>query len=319
MIGSLILGIFTFVQLNCENFFDCTHDSLKQDTEYTADSPRHWNTRKYWQKLRNISKEILSCSQNNDYGLSIIPDLVALCEIENDSVMHYLTKRSPMRNARYEYVMTNSSDERGIDVALLYSPMTFRLISSYPLHVSPLKGMRPTRDILYASGEILNGDTLHVFAVHAPSRFSGKHISEPYRMAVMKRLLKSVDSIRSIRENPKIIVSGDFNDESKDKSIQFLVSNNFIEVSKGAKGQNGAKGTYKYQGIWSSIDHILVSKALYGNFTRCFINDQKFLLETDDRYNGMKPFRTYYGYKYLGGFSDHLPLVACFEFKFDEE
>ena len=312
MIISIILGIFTFVQLNCENFFDCAHDSLKQDTEYTTDSPRHWNTWKYWQKLRNISKEILSCSQKNNDGFIVIPDLVALCEVENDSVMHYLTKRSLLRNARYEYVMTNSPDIRGIDVALLYSPMTFRLISSYSLTVNTIKGMRPTRDILYASGEIISGDTLHVFVVHAPSRFSGKRVTEPYRMTVMKRLMQSIDSIRSIRENPKIIVSGDFNDETKDKSIQYLISNRLTDISADAKGVNGAKGTYKYQGIWSSIDHILISGALKKDFTRCFINDQKFLIETDDRYNGTKPFRTYQGYKYLGGFSDHLPLVACF-------
>ena len=112
MLNTLILGIFTFVQLNCENFFDCVHDSLKQDTEYTAESPRHWNTRKYWQKLRNISKEILSCSLENEDGITVIPDLVALCEIENDTVMHYLSQRSLLRNARYRYVMTESPDLR---------------------------------------------------------------------------------------------------------------------------------------------------------------------------------------------------------------
>ena len=262
MLNTLILGIFTFVQLNCENLFDCVHDSLKQDTEYTAESPRHWNTRKYWQKLRNISKEILSCSLENEDGITVIPDLVALCEIENDTVMHYLSQRSLLRNARYRYVMTESPDLRGIDVALLYSPMTFKLLNSYSLRISPPKGMRPTRDILYASGRVVSGDTLHIFVVHAPSRFSGKHATVPYRMTVMQRLMQSVDSIRSLHYNPKIIISGDFNDETRDESVQHLIANGMTDVSYEAKGSNGAKGTYKYMGQWSSIDHILISEGM---------------------------------------------------------
>lgn len=313
MLTSLILGIFTFVQLNCENLFDCTHDSLKQDTEYLSDSPRHWNSNRYWKKLGNISKEILACGHKDEMGTDMIPDLVALCEVENDSVLHYLTKRGLLRNAKYEYVMTDSPDQRGIDVALLYSPMSFRLIDSYPLRVTPLKGMRPTRDILYATGEVASGDTIHVFVLHAPSRFSGKSKTTPYRMQVMQRLMASVDSIRSIHPDPMIIVSGDFNDESKDKSIRFLEAGRLSEVSAGVKGSHGAKGTYKYQGMWQSIDHILVSHRMRERLKGCFVNDLPFLMESDEKFGGMKPFRTYNGYRYANGFSDHLPLVAQFE------
>ncbi|MBL7105412.1 MAG: endonuclease, partial [Bacteroidales bacterium] len=33
-----------------------------------------------------------------------------------------------------------------------------------------------------------------------------------------------------------------------------------------------------------------------------------FLFEEDMKYLGIKPFRTYSGPKYQGGFSDHLPI-----------
>ena len=39
---ALLMGIFTMVELNCENLFDCRHDSLKEDTEYLPTSYRHW-------------------------------------------------------------------------------------------------------------------------------------------------------------------------------------------------------------------------------------------------------------------------------------
>lgn len=30
----LLVSLFTFVQFNCENLFDCQHDSLKNDVEF---------------------------------------------------------------------------------------------------------------------------------------------------------------------------------------------------------------------------------------------------------------------------------------------
>ena len=118
MFLSLFLsGFLTFVELNCENLFDTRHDSLKQDTEYLPEATRHWTKKRYWQKLNNTAQELLSCCNDG------IPDLIALCEIENDTVMRDFSRRSLLRNAGYEYVMTQSPDLRGIDVALLYSPL----------------------------------------------------------------------------------------------------------------------------------------------------------------------------------------------------
>lgn len=311
---SLLLGVFTFVELNCENLFDVTHDTLKQDTEYTPQSLRHWTKSRYWQKLNNTAREILSCSHEAE-GKTSLPDLIALCEVENDSVVHYLTRRSLLRNARYESIVTQSPDLRGIDVALLYSPWSFRLINTHPLRVDPLEGMRPTRDILYASGEVMSGDTLHVFVVHAPSRFGGRQVTEPYRMAVAERLLQAVDSVRATCREPRIIVAGDFNDASTDRPLMLLGGAALEDITPGAVSLHGtAKGTYKYQGRWESIDHVLVSPALLPLVRQCVINDQPFLMEEDRKFGGKKPFRTYNGYHYLGGYSDHLPLIVRFDF-----
>ena len=156
-----------FMELNTENMFDCQHDSMKNDYEFLPDAPRHWNRAKYWQKVNRIGQEIASASLCLPNGA--MPDVIGLCEVENDTVLRDLTQRSLLRQARYEYVMTHSPDERGIDVALLYSPFAFRLISCRSLRVPLIKDMRPTRDILYAKGEVLSGDTLHVFVLHAPS------------------------------------------------------------------------------------------------------------------------------------------------------
>ena len=294
----------TFVELNCENLFDYHDDEGKDDVEYLPESTRHWTKKRYWRKLNNIAQEILSCSDDG------IPDLIALCEVENDSVLHDLTKRSLLRNAGYEYLMTSSPDLRGIDVALLYSPFSFAPVRSYPIRVTPFEDMRPTRDILYACGEIASGDTLHVFVVHFPSRYGGERYSRPFRKVVADRLCLSLDSIQGLNPDAQILIAGDFNDGSDSPVLQQICQHGIKNLTKEARGENGVKGTYRYQGEWESIDHILASPYIYNKVDTAFIHSPKFLLEDEKLYGGYRPRRTYNGMRYQPGYSDHLPLVV---------
>lgn len=295
----------TLVELNCENLFDCRHDSLKQDFEWLPDGQRRWTPGRYWRKVNQLGQEILSCQQEG------VPDLVALVEVENDSCLFDLTRRSLLRNAGYEYLMTSSPDVRGIDVALLYQPFSFRPICYDCLAITPLEGMRPTRDILYVQGEIISGDTLHVFVVHAPSRFGGEKQTRPNRRVVMNRI---VEVIRLLPTDAKIIVAGDFNDYADSPSLLFLQENGLYNITRNAKGSHGAEGTYRYEGRWQSIDHVLVSLMLRDSVAQTYVNDSPFLLQEDKKYGGVKPLRTFIGLRYQRGFSDHLPLVVRFGF-----
>ena len=306
----LLLSIFTFVELNCENLFDCRHDSLKNDTEFLPDGSYYWTRTRYWRKLNRVGQTIIACGVKGQSWQ--LPDMVALCEVENDSVLHDLTRRSLLRNARYDYVMTCSPDERGIDVALVYSPFSFRLIRSHSVRVEPIKDMRPTRDILYASGVIASGDTLHVIVAHLPSRRGGERHSRPFRMAAADRVAAVADSVYNVSKDAKIIIAGDFNDYANSASVRMLCGKRLKDISAEATGRNGAKGTYRYQGEWGSLDHILVSESLARNVVDCYINDAPFLVEPDEKYGGVKPRRNYLGPRYQNGFSDHLPLVATF-------
>jgi len=294
----------TFVELNCENLFDYYDDEGKDDAEYLPEATRHWTKKRYWRKLNNIAQELLSTS---DEG---IPDLIALCEVENDSVLHDLTHRSLFRNAGYEYLMTSSPDLRGIDVALLYSPFSFAPIRSYPLRVTPIKGMRPTRDILYVCGETVSGDTLHVFVVHLPSRYGGERYSRPFRQAATDRLCQSLDSITSLNPEAQILIAGDFNDGAESPALRQICQHGILNLTKDAKAQNGVRGTYRYKGEWESIDHILGSLYIYNKVDTAFIHSLKFLLEDEKLYGGFRPRRTYNGMRYQPGYSDHLPLVV---------
>ena len=186
-LGVLLVSFFTLIQFNCENLFDCVDDPNKADEEFLPDAYRHWTKGRYWKKLNGIGQEIVACGgEGANWKL---PDLVALCEVENDSVMRDLTKRSLLRTAGYEYVVTHSPDIRGINVALMYSPFTFRLLHHQSITVPLVKDMRPTRDILYVKGTVITGDTLHVFVLHAPSRSMGEANSRPYRVVMQRNRL----------------------------------------------------------------------------------------------------------------------------------
>lgn len=182
---------------------------------------RHWNYTKYKKKLDAIARTITAV------GGWTPPALVALCEVENDSVLRDLTRRSVLKEAGYRYEMTNSPDQRGIDVALLYQRDQFKLISHQGIpipHRSGKKKFRPTRDILHVCGMLLNSDTLDIFVVHLPSRSGGAKESEPYRLFAAGQLKAAVDSIYYYRHHPQILIMGDFNDYPDNASVNKILS-----------------------------------------------------------------------------------------------
>ena len=297
---------FRVVFWNVENLFDCKDDPRKNDNEFLPDAKRSWTPYRYWEKIRKIAKGIIA--SGNDY----VPDLVGLCEVENDSCLYDLTRRSPLREAGYRYVMTDSPDQRGIDVALLYQRANFKVLQHQAIRV-PHKQLKKgtTRDILHVVGKVVSGDTLDVIVCHLPSRSGGQAKSEPYRIWVADMIKQTADSLMKVRRNPYIIMMGDFNDYPTNKSMKRLCSGKHLHnLMTGKKG-----GTYRYRGEWGILDQFIVSGSLLKKKSNVRTSKENaqilchpFLLEEDDKYGGEKPFRTYNGMKYQGGFSDHLPI-----------
>ncbi len=308
MFAAILLFVLTFVELNCENLFDTLDNPAKEDADYTPAGIYNWTPARYWKKINNIGKEILACGCRSD-GSFAIADLVALTEVENDSVLFDLTRRSLLRNAGYEYIITDSPDVRGINVALLYSPLTFAPISHHAIRVEPLPHMRATRDILYVAGYTAENDTLHIFVVHAPSRLGGEFKTRANRQHVVERLAQAVDSLCAVSPEANIIIAGDFNDPPQGRSLQPLDERQFTDLADDATGSNGAKGSYKFQGEWENIDHVFVNRPLAPD-ADCEIIDIEPLLIDDERYGGRQPNRNFVGVRWKNGFSDHLPLAA---------
>ena len=313
---------FKIMCYNVENFFDCVDDSLTSDEEFTPTGIRGWNYKKYQKKQANIAKVISAI------GGWDAPAIVGICEVESRKCLIDLARYSGLKNLRYKFLHHESPDARGIDVALLYQPNLFKPIHDQAITIHfPNAPQSRTRDILFASGIIPTGDTLHVFVCHFPSRLDGELESEEKRTFVASVLRTKVDSIFAANKNPNIVIMGDFNDFPTNASLLEVLKAQPLNDSISDKGLYNlmyklhveGKGSNKHLGEWGALDQMIVSGSLLNStnsfFTKQFdahFFDADFLLENDNTYLGKQPFRTFVGMKYQEGFSDHLPIYTDF-------
>lgn len=310
---------------NVENLFDIYNDTLKNDEEFLPEGERFWSKHRYYNKLNNTYKVIMAVGEWNP------PAIIGLCEIENRKVLHDLVHNTPLVKFEYKIIHKESPDRRGIDVGFLYREELFKPLKSEFIPINfPNNPESKTRDIIYVKGIANKIDTLHIFVNHWPSRWGGQLESESKRVFVSSVLRSKVDSIFKSYSASNIIVTGDFNDYPDNKSINDILnaSQNLDSILKDQLYNLSAQlfktkniGTYKYQGEWGVLDQFIVSGNLLknGNKIQASVNDTyifnaDFLLEPDEGYFGYKPFRTFIGYKYNGGFSDHLPTYLILNF-----
>ena len=288
---------------NLENMYDCQDDTLREDEEFLPESERQWTWGRYWAKVEEVSRVVMGVGEDAP------PALVALQEVENDSVMRDLTMRGSLRALSYRYVMTDGPDRRGVDVALMYQPLLFQLLGSESWRVPSLDyGLRPTRDLLHAWGQTPCGDTLHVVVCHLPSRLGGR-MGKRNRKLAAETLRSRTDSLLSVCSDCKLVVMGDFNAPPSDAVFKKILRQVPL-VDLVPQKRRPVEGTYRFQGNWSWIDHILVSPRLFAlqrtsPALHLYAAPWMRRMMTDGTWY---PRRTYMGTHYAGGVSDHLPL-----------
>ena len=282
---------------NVENLFDCQHDSLKQDTEFLPEGSYHWTRSRYWRKLDDLSRTIAAIADEGDW-----PMLVGMCEVENDTVLRDLTRRSPLRRARYAYIHEEGPDVRGIDVALLYDSLQFSPLGHKAVRIpSAEQGYRPTRDILHVWGLCpALPDTLHIIITHLPSRAGSGRRGDAHRRLAVATLCSLLDEL----EGKDALLMGDFNAEPTDKIFREIGERLTSLMPQSRKELRQARGTYCFRKVWSFLDHILVSPSLLPFASeRISVGRFSFLLTKEGT-----PSRTFRGPIYNGGISDHLPI-----------
>jgi hypothetical protein len=306
---------------NVENLFDISDEPLKDDNEFLPSGLMRWNHTRYTKKINSVYKAISAAGEWNP------PAVVGLCEIENRTVLDDLVNGTYLSNYGYGIIHEESPDPRGIDVCLLFRKEQVNIID-YRSWIP--KGIKAddfhTRSVLYSKCIIL-GDTIHFIINHWPSRRGGVLAGEPLRSAIALMIRDAVDSLYHVSSGTsKIIIMGDFNCEPDDPVIQSLVNpateaaQSLINMTE--QYRSDIPGTYRYMGTWEMLDQIIVTPGLLncsrGLFTeikefRIFRPD--FLLKTDSKFPGLTTYSTYRGYRYQGGFSDHLPVLIDLGYK----
>lgn len=300
---------------NTENLFDTADDTVVDDDEFLPGGLMRWNRTRYTKKINSVYKTIIAAGEWDP------PAIVGLCEIENRKVLEDLVYGTTLKNFGYGIIHEESPDPRGIDVCMIFRKEQVRVID-YRSWIPP--GMKNdefrSRSVLYVKS-VIQGDTLHLIINHWPSRRGGVLAGEPLREKIALMVRKAVDSLENVsRGDLKVIIFGDFNCSTEDPVIVSLLkpegTDNYRLINLVDQYKKEITGTYRYMGVWENLDQIIVSDGLLrgkkGVFTdtndfRIFNPD--FLLRNDTKYPGMTTFSTYLGYRYQGGFSDHLPVL----------
>ena len=304
---------------NLENFFDTVDNPLINDDDFTPKGEKNYNSTIYWSKVQHLATVI------SQMGTDINPDgpaILGVAEIENDTVLNDLIKNPLISSRNYKYVHYDSRDIRGVDVALFYNPKYFSVVDSRKLFVHLPEGAKEnifTRDVLWVKGK-LDGETVHVFVNHWPSRLGGEERSAPGRAAAAQVDKDFIDSLQKEDPSAKVIVMGDLNDDPVSPSITEVLRakgkinqvqpgglfNPWVEMYK--KGY----GTLAYQDAWGLFDQVMIgypwlSKDQKGFFYyQQHIFNKQFMIENVGKYRGY-PMRTWDGNTYRGGYSDHFP------------
>lgn len=305
---------FSFMFYNTENFYDTMDDPTTMDDDYTPGGFRKWTMERFNDKVGKLTKVIGEIVHPN------YPDVIGLAEIENKWVMESILDEMNRKGiSGYSFVHYDSPDERGSDVALIYNTATWIVLDSSPILVH-LPGIEDrTRDILYVKGKTVNGEILHLYVVHFPSRNAGTEVSERRRYFVASELRNAVRKIQDENPDEKILIMGDFNDTPDDNSIdEILAAKKEFTNIVNMKLYNLFYPRYKkglgttYHKGWLLFDQFIVSGSLLlSEKIECKpeyadIFNPRYLLHSD-RKNRLRPNRTYSG-NYNGGYSDHLPI-----------
>ncbi len=273
---------------NLENLFDTIHAQGKNDFDFLPDGSYKWNTVKYENKLKNMSRVLSEMATDKvKAGCAVI----GISEIENRQVVLDVLKQESLKNRGYKLLHVDSPDRRGVDCGLLYNPRFFTLEDSlYVLYIYPndSTGERPlgfvqdpktndikplplygdtthiTRGFLVGIGTMA-GEKMAVIVNHWPSRGAQSIARERagYQVYALKEaLLKKYPGI-------KIIIEGDLNDDPNNKSVvdELKAVSEVSDVKDAHSLFNPwynmlykvGQGTLLYKGKWNLFDQIILS------------------------------------------------------------
>ncbi|MFW6052435.1 MAG: endonuclease/exonuclease/phosphatase family protein [Desulfosalsimonas sp.] len=323
---------FMVASWNVENLFDLSCDG-NEYPGYIPGAKYGWNENMLDVKLDNLSRVIADLS----------PDILGLQEVESAKALSLLKNRLKSRNENFSFAVIADEDSANVKCALL---------SKYPIITKDkITVSGEARGILRADLDIL-GHRLVVFVNHWKSKSGPESRRIVYAQALARAvgdlpdgtdyiLLGDFNSnyneFRTIRDRPSL---NDTNGKTGINRVLKTVSNGGF-VDEADLAGNPGKGLHynlwlelEKQRRWSSIffgtpcspDAFLLPAALYDGKGISYVDNSFDRFDPGYIFEGDRMMRWQRAEKgkgrHLGeGYSDHLPVYACFEaapFKFNE-
>jgi endonuclease/exonuclease/phosphatase family metal-dependent hydrolase len=312
---------------NVQALFD-GEESGQEYADYRASTG--WTNEKYLARLNTLGTAIKSMAAQ-------APDIIALLEVENSKVLEDLA-RGQLAKQGYQYTFFGVNRNMGLGLGII-SRYPFEETLIHSITDNGETSPRPVLEVRVRVG----GAPVVVLACHWKSKVDGEAETEHKRKASARVVLRRVRELRE--ENIPVIVVGDLNenhdeffrtgqstisalmpDDSLAAEIAGAVQMDFLILSQEKPPQSSAfsetlpesvalytpwdnellGGSYNYQNEWESIDHLLLSSALFDNagwdFDSCALLNAAPFIKT----NG-KPYS--YNADTGNGLSDHLPLL----------
>ena len=240
---------------NVGNLFDTTASPLATDLEFTPE--QGWTPEAFDAKVKALAGVIKLLHGGTG------PDLLGLCEIENEDVLKALLKEIGRED--YQIAHLDSPDLRGIDTTLVYSDKIFRKPAKSDMRGHTVHLRYATRDIFEVRLRLKGSGTtpeLSVLVNHWPSRKNGQYETEPLRITAAEHAGRLVDGYLKFsraeflaanppftldqlqqRWNRNVLLMGDFNDEPYSRSmLDYLqAAKDLDHVEEEMKGAAGGK------------------------------------------------------------------------------
>lgn len=305
-----------FAFYNVENLFLPDPPQIHK-LDPTRSGLRNWDDRKYRTKLSKIAHVFRLIKEEN----GVLPAIIGLCEISGKKVLEDLVKLDPF-SSQYGIVHYNSLDERKVDVALLYDKSKVEIIDSEAItfffeivHNRP-DNYDTTRDVLFAKIKFKE-EIMNVFVAHLPSKRE-KDINQPKRNFIMNEIRNRILNIID-KDHEHVIFCGDFNQNPDDENlIKILYDNSQKKILHNPFQKLFSTKKYSTFHYKSGLlfDQIMLSDSFFKTDASLSFQDAKVFnpesMSTKNRGFEGRPFRTYAGTRYLGGFSDHFPVLVTF-------
>lgn len=284
----------------------------------TPSGLRNWDHRKYQNKLSKLAHVFQMVHEKH----LVMPMLIGISEVQGDKVLEDLVSSEPFQN-KFGIVHYESLDERGVDVALIYDKEKIEIIHSEPISFifefqNPQNSGNydTTRDVLYCKVKY-NNLIINVFIFHLPSK-RALDVNKPKRDYIINSIKEKIEDIIS-KDNESVILLGDFNENPDDENLRKIIydkeSNKILNNPFSEIFQNQKFSTFHYKsGLL--FDQIILSNHFYSEdsalgFEEAGVFNPERLSNWDKKNTG-RPFRTYAGTRYLGGYSDHFPVFVKF-------